>query len=125
MGRFLPMKLAALLLLLLQTPKPLDPTVATCQELVFTSRDEVDELMLQIRQFAGEKRPSSGTPVGTTGPIQVIRPVSTTMAEFGAGALPVPSMSVKPRRTCTSVCERAALNEGISVRAKHSKSSGT
>jgi len=73
MGRFLPMKLAALLLLLLQTPKPLDPTVATCQELVFTSRDEVDELMLQMRQFASDKRPSSGTPVGTTGPIPVIR----------------------------------------------------
>jgi len=73
MGRFLPMKLAALLLLLLQTPKPLDPTVATCQELVFTSRDEVDELMLQMRQFASDKRPSSGTPVGTTGPVQVIR----------------------------------------------------
>ena len=64
------MNLLALLLLLLQTPKPLDPTVVTCQELVFTSRDEVDELMLQIRQFASEKRPSSGTPAG---PIQLIQ----------------------------------------------------
>jgi len=61
------------LLLLLQTPKPLDPTVVTCQELVFTSRDEVDELILQIRQFASEKRPSSGTTVRTPGPIQLIQ----------------------------------------------------
>ena len=64
------MNVLALLLLLLQTPKPLHPTVATCQELVFTSRDEVDELMLHIRQFASEKRPSSGTPAG---PVQLIQ----------------------------------------------------
>ena len=70
------------------------------------------------------KRPVKSTasaPAGAlrleAGPIHVIRPASTTMAEFGAGALPVPSISVKPRRTRTSALETSALNEGPTVSA--------
>ena len=90
------MKLVALLLLLLQNPKPLDPTVATCQELVFTSRDEVDELILQIRQFASEKRPSSGTPAG---PIQLIqgKRIENLMFEAKPKAVEEPTVERLPK----------------------------
>src|SRR5580704_14581964 len=63
---------------------------------------------------------TTSAPAGTlrleVAPIHVILPASITIAEFGAAALPVPSISVKPRRTRTS-----ALKEDAAANVRHSR----